>query len=146
MFWCAVAVVRVWRQRVASARNGAKTLLVERVGFAGGIITAVGLPYFDGIAHVKDNRVVVGGIALELLVKMGVCKADVEKLPQHNVTIPNVERFKLLADRLLKAEAPRLSVLFHTLVLRRANQGRQDHRSDGRQQGRPGSYPSQSSH
>jgi hypothetical protein len=101
---------------LASARNGAKTLLVERAGFAGGIITAVGLPYFDGIAHVKDNRVVVGGIALELLVKMGVCKAGVEKLSEHNVTVPNVERFKLLADQLLTAEAPRLSVLFHTFV------------------------------
>src|SRR5579859_4895213 len=96
---------------LASARTGAKTLLVERAGFAGGIITAVGLPFFDGIAHVKDNRVVVGGIALELLIKSVVCKAGVEKLPQHNVTIPNIERFKLLADQLLAAEAPRLSVL-----------------------------------
>src|SRR5439155_15448288 len=99
---------------LASARAGAKTLLVERAGFAGGIITAVGLPYFDGIAHVKDNRVVVGGIAMELLVKMGVCKPGVERLPQHNPTLPNVEQFKLLADRLLIAERPRLSVLFHT--------------------------------
>jgi len=101
---------------LASSRSGAKTLLVERAGFAGGIITAVGLPFFDGIAHVKDNRVVVGGIALELLIKSGVCKAGVEKLPQHNVTIPNIERFKLLADQLLTAEAPRLSVLFHTFA------------------------------
>ncbi len=101
---------------LAAARNGAKTLLVERAGFAGGIITAVGLPYFDGIAHVKDNRVVVGGIAMELLVKMGVCKAGVDRLPQHNITIPNVEQFKLLADRLLIAEAPRLAVLYHTFV------------------------------
>src|SRR6266480_4370267 len=53
---------------LSAARNGAKTLLVERAGFAGGIITGVGLPFFDGIAHVKDNRVVVGGIAMELLV------------------------------------------------------------------------------
>lgn len=101
---------------LASARSGAKTLLVERAGFAGGIITAVGLPFFDGIAHVKDNRVVVGGIAMELLVKMGVCKAGAEKLPQHNVIVPSVERFKLLADQLLTAEAPRLSVLYHTVV------------------------------
>lgn len=101
---------------LAAARSGAKTLLVERAGFAGGIITAVGLPYFDGIAHVKENRVVVGGIAMELLVKMGICKAGVERLPQHNVTIPNAERFKRLADQLLMAEAPRLSVLFHTAV------------------------------
>ena len=101
---------------LAAARNGAKTLLVERAGFAGGIITTVGLPYFDGIAHVKDNRVVVGGIAMELLTKMGVCSAGVERLPRHNPTIGNIEQFKLLADRLLAAERPRLSVLFHTFV------------------------------
>lgn len=101
---------------LAAARNGAKTLLVERAGFAGGIITAVGLPYFDGIAHVKDNRVISGGIAMELLVKMGVCEAGASRLMQHNPTIPNIERFKLLADRLLTTEAPRLTVLYHTFV------------------------------
>ena len=101
---------------LASARNGAKTLLIERAGFAGGIITTVGLPYFDGIAHVKDNRVVIGGIPMELLVKMGVCKAGTEQLPKHNPTIANIERFKLLADRLLAAEAPRLAVLYHTVA------------------------------
>lgn len=101
---------------LSAARNGAQTLLVERAGFAGGIITAVGLPYFDGIAHIKDKRVVVGGIALELLVKMGVCKAGAVTLEQHAPTIKNLEAFKLLADRLLCAEAPRLSVLFHSFV------------------------------
>ena len=101
---------------LSAARSGANTLLVERAGFAGGIITSVGLPFFDGIAHVKDNRVVVGGIALELLVKMGVCKPGAERMAQHNPTIPSIERFKLLADRLLLDERPRLSVLFHTFV------------------------------
>lgn len=101
---------------LAAARNGVKTLLVERAGFAGGIITAVGLPFFDGIAHVKTNKVVAGGIALELLAKMGVCAPGVEVLPQHNPTIPNIEQFKLLADRVLSAEAPRLSVLYHTFA------------------------------
>lgn len=108
---------------LAAARQGAKTLLVERAGFAGGIITAVGLPFFDGIAHVKDNRVVVGGIAMELLVKMGVCQPGATHLAQHNPTIKNLEAFKLLADRLLAAEAPRLTVLFHTFVCEVATQG-----------------------
>ncbi|HUY88283.1 MAG TPA: FAD-dependent oxidoreductase [Pirellulales bacterium] len=101
---------------LAAARNGAKTLLVERAGFAGGIITTVGLPYFDGIARARDNRVVVGGIAMELLAKMGVCEPGAERVAQHNPTIKNIEQFKLLADRLLAAEAPRLAVLFHSAV------------------------------
>ncbi len=61
---------------LAAARRGAKVLLVEKAPFAGGIITCVGLPYFDGIADIKDNRIVVRGIALELLSKSGVCKPD----------------------------------------------------------------------
>lgn len=101
---------------LAAARKGAKTLLVERAGFAGGIITAVGLPYFDGIARARDNRVVVGGIAMELLAKMGVCEPGAERIAQHNPTIKNIEQFKLLADRLLAAESPRLAVLFHSAV------------------------------
>jgi hypothetical protein len=107
---------------LASARQGAKTLLVERAGFAGGIITAVGLPYFDGIAHISDKRVVVGGIAMELLVKMGVCAAGATHISPHNPTIKNLESFKLLADRLLTAE-PKLSVLFHTFVCEVATRG-----------------------
>ena len=46
---------------LASARSGAKTLLIERAGFAGGIITAVGLPYFDGLIDKPTGRFVVGG-------------------------------------------------------------------------------------
>src|SRR5262245_20272694 len=52
---------------LAAARRGAKVLLVEKAPFAGGIITNVGLPFFDGIADIKDKRIVVRGIALELL-------------------------------------------------------------------------------
>lgn len=59
---------------LSAARNGAKTLLVERAGFAGGIITAVGLPYFDGLIDKPTGRFVVRGIALELLVALGVAK------------------------------------------------------------------------
>ncbi|MEA3212797.1 MAG: hypothetical protein QOE70_5854 [Chthoniobacter sp.] len=101
---------------LSAARNGQRTVLIERAGFAGGIITAVGLPYFDGIADPKDNRIVVRGIGLELLAKSGVVKADATHVSVHNPTIPNVEAFKLLADRLLSAESGRLRVLYHSLA------------------------------
>ena len=102
---------------LAAARNGATTLLVERAGFAGGIITTVGLPYFDGIAAKGQGwRVVIRGIPLELMTAMEVCPADVEVLPKLKQTIDNVERFKLLADRLLLEQGDRLQVLFHSLA------------------------------
>ena len=43
----------------------------EWAGFAGGIITAVGLPYFDRLIDKPSGRFVVRGIPLELLVATG---------------------------------------------------------------------------
>ncbi len=100
---------------LSAARNGQRTLLIERAGFAGGIITAVGLPYFDGIADIRDNRVIVRGIALELLAKSGICAPDATHVEKHNPTIRNVEAFKLLADRLLAAEK-NMRVLYHSMA------------------------------
>ena len=101
---------------LAAARAGAKVLLVEKAPFAGGIITSVGLPYFDGIAHISTNRVVVRGIALELLSKTGVCAPDAKTVAKHNPTIPNTFEFKLLLDRLFQEQKGRLSVLFNSFV------------------------------
>ncbi len=101
---------------LAAARAGAKTLLVEKAPFAGGIITSVGLPYFDGIADIKSKRVVVKGIALEMLSKSGVCAPDAATVKVHNPTIPNTFAFKILLDRLLQAERGNLSVLFNSQV------------------------------
>ncbi|HYR58356.1 MAG TPA: FAD-dependent oxidoreductase, partial [Chthoniobacteraceae bacterium] len=100
---------------LSAARNGARTLLIERAGFAGGIITAVGLPYFDGIADIADNRIVVRGIGLEMLAKSGVCEPNATHVKVHNPTIRNVEAFKLLADRLLAAEK-NVRVLYHSMA------------------------------
>ena len=101
---------------LSSARNGARTLLVEKAPFAGGIITSVGLPYFDGIADIKTHRVVVRGIALELLAKTGVCAADAREIKPHNPTIPNTFEFKVLLDRELQACGDKLTVLFNSIV------------------------------
>jgi hypothetical protein len=100
---------------LAAARGGARTLLIERAPFAGGIITTVGLPFFDGIADPHERRIVVRGIPFELLVEMGVCTPETTHLPTYNPTIDSIERFKLLTDRLLR-ETPNLSVLFDSLA------------------------------
>ena len=111
---------------VTAARGGAKTLLVERAGFAGGIITAVGLPYFDGLIERASGRFVVHGIALELLVAMGAAKAGARHIDDcrpelvtkywGSVMIPNTEEFKHLVDGLVRRQADNLSVLYHTLA------------------------------
>ncbi|MCA9436147.1 MAG: FAD-dependent oxidoreductase [Candidatus Omnitrophica bacterium] len=101
---------------LASARNGANTLLVERAGFSGGIITCVGLPFFDGIARKSDKKVLVRGIPLELLWRMGVCEMGADTIYKHNPTIKNIEQFKLLADELIETE-PRLEVLYHSFAV-----------------------------
>jgi hypothetical protein len=101
---------------LAAARAGAKTLLVEKAPFAGGIITSVGLPYFDGIAHIDTKRIVVRGIALEMLAKSGVCAPDAKTVAKHNPTIPNTFEFKLLLDRLFQEQKGNLGVLFNSFI------------------------------
>lgn len=101
---------------LAAARAGVKVLLVEKSPFAGGIITNVGLPYFDGIADIRTKRVVVRGIALELLSKSGVCAPDARTVKIHNPTIPNTFEFKILLDRLMLEEKENLTVLFNSVV------------------------------
>jgi len=101
---------------LAAARGGARTLLIEKAPFAGGIVTSVGLPYFDGIADTKAHRVVVRGIALELLAKSGVCGPDATTMPKHNPTIPNTFAFKVLLDREFAACGDRLAVLYNSFV------------------------------
>lgn len=99
---------------LAAARSGAKVLLIERAGYAGGIITAVGLPFFDGIAHATTGKIVVRGLAIELLAKLGVIKPDAETIKPHNPMIPHTDYFKIVADDFLKAGGENLKVLYHT--------------------------------
>lgn len=101
---------------IASARGGAKTILVERAGFAGGVISAVGLPYFDGLVDKQTRKIVVRGIPFEFLTRLGVIAADAEVVPGFHVLVDNIERFKLLADRMLTEQAGKLRVLYHSMV------------------------------
>jgi hypothetical protein len=111
---------------LASARNGARTLLVERAGFAGGIITCVGLPYFDGLIVKQTGRFAAGGIPVELLVAMGAakpgaksiddCRPDLITKYWGSVRVPSTEEFKLLTDRLLSEQRDHLAVLYHSFA------------------------------
>ena len=57
---------------VAAARGGAKTMVVERNGFAGGFFTAIVGSVFDGIVDERIGTPVVGGLVFEMLERMGV--------------------------------------------------------------------------
>lgn len=111
---------------LSSARNGIKTLLIERAGFSGGIITTVGLPYFDGLIDKPSGRFVVKGIPLELLQKLGVAKEGAKHIDDlrpdlvtkywGSVWIPNIEEFKLLSDELILKHSNHLTVLYHSMA------------------------------
>jgi FAD dependent oxidoreductase len=111
---------------LSAARNGASTLLIERAGFSGGIITTVGLPYFDGLIDKPSGRFVVKGVVLELLQKLGVAKEGAARIDDlradlitkywGSVSIPNIEEFKLLADDLILQHKDKLRVLYHSVA------------------------------
>lgn len=111
---------------ISAAREGLDVLLLERAPFAGGIISTVGLQYFDGVADARSDAIVLRGLPIELLQRLGVCGRDPQTLhdvdPNHAhfghgaITIPNIERFKLEADRMLSEVSSHLSVLYHSMV------------------------------
>ena len=51
---------------VAAARSGAKTMLIDRMGFAGGFFTAIIGSAFDGFVDERSGTPVVGGIVFEM--------------------------------------------------------------------------------
>ena len=70
MYWFAA---RAWRVSVRRwLRRGAKTMVVERNGFAGGFFTAIVGSAFDGFVHERTGTPVVGGLVFEILERMGV--------------------------------------------------------------------------
>jgi 2-polyprenyl-6-methoxyphenol hydroxylase-like FAD-dependent oxidoreductase len=114
---------------VAAARSGATTMLVERMGFAGGFFTAVIGSAFDGFTDQVTGKPAVGGLVFEMLHRLGVTGGrdprtlsytgngeikDVTDHPDWVVPRTDPERFKRAADEIL-AEAG-VEVLYHTQV------------------------------
>lgn len=114
---------------VAAARGGAKTMVVERNGFAGGFFTAIIGSAFDGFADERTGAPVVGGIVFEMLERMGVIAPGqgphlrynvngdfsfVEMHPERVIGRCDPERFKRAADAILLEAG--VEILYHTQV------------------------------
>jgi hypothetical protein len=114
---------------VAAARGGAKTMVVERLGFAGGFFTAIIGSAFDGFVDERSGTPVVGGIVFEMLERMGVIKAGqgpkvrynvngdlsfVEMHPERVIPRCDPERFKRAADDILSEAG--VEILYHSQV------------------------------
>ena len=97
---------------LASARAGVDTMLVERFGFLGGNITAVGV---EGIAwYRREGTVDTEGIGIEFeqrAKQMGGSSPE----PQSRSEAINADMFKYVADVLVQEAGVR--VLFHSLVI-----------------------------
>lgn len=114
---------------VAAARQGARTMVVERNGFAGGFFTAIIGSAFDGFVDERTGAPVVGGIVFEMLERMGVIQPGqgpqlrynvngdlsfVEMHPDRVIPRCDPERFKRAADAILQEAG--VHVLYHTQV------------------------------
>ena len=114
---------------VAAARGGAKTMVIERNGFAGGFFTAVIGSAFDGFVDERSGAPVVGGLVFEMLERMQVIAPGqgpalrynvngdlsfVEMHPERVIPRCDPERFKRAADAILTEAG--VEILFHTQV------------------------------
>ncbi|MBV7334464.1 FAD-dependent oxidoreductase [Chloroflexi bacterium TSY] len=114
---------------VAAARRGARTMVVERNGFAGGFFTAIIGSAFDGFVDERTGTPVVGGIVFEMLERMGVIEPGqgpqlrfnvngdlsfVEMHPERIIPRCDPERFKRAADAILTEAG--VEILYHTQV------------------------------
>jgi len=114
---------------VTAARGGAKTMVIERNGFAGGFFTAIIGSAFDGFVDERSGAPVVGGIVFEMLERMGVIQPGqgpqlkynvngdlsfVEMHPERVIPRCDPERFKRAADAILQDAG--VDILYHTQV------------------------------
>ena len=83
---------------IAAARAGAKTMLVERYGCFGGVISQVGVEGFAWYRH--EGTIEAGGIAAEfesVAIKMGGATKEVQSISQ----ALDAEMFKCVADEMI---------------------------------------------
>ncbi|MCD6359921.1 MAG: FAD-dependent oxidoreductase [Armatimonadetes bacterium] len=100
---------------VAAARAGAKTLLIERWGFLGGIATAGWVRPLLGVRP-ADGRPVIGGVAEELcreMERLGSAAPFDEAVARGRIDF-DAEGFKFAADNLVTASGA--DIRLHSMV------------------------------
>jgi len=121
---------------VAAARSGARTLVVDRMGFAGGFFTAIMGSAFDGLTDQRTGHPVVGGVVFDMIETMGVVKRvtkdlqftatgemrDIQNHPTWLVAKCDPEAYKRAADTVLTSSGAR--ILYHTQVADVVTRGR----------------------
>src|SRR6185503_3900982 len=106
---------------VCAARHGARTLLIERYGFLGGMGTAGGVTNFAGLYGKRDGETVqlVRGVVDELLERierLGGLNAPQDGLQGRiRVRSYDIPAYKCAADQLLLAAGVQL--LFHAVLV-----------------------------
>jgi len=103
---------------LASARSGAKTLLVEKYGFLGGMST-LALVYPWMTFHTSTGKQVIRGIAQEIVDRLIARDASPGHLRDtigfvHTLTPFNPEVYKVLAYEMLKEAG--VEIILHSLV------------------------------
>jgi glycine/D-amino acid oxidase-like deaminating enzyme len=107
----------------SAARTGARTLLLERHGFGGGILTAAMIHTFDAIKSCVDNDTeVVGGFARELLDEIAALggSATPDNPPEALTIHPEIQ--KVAIDRLLAQSG--VTTLYHSHICGVLREGR----------------------
>jgi hypothetical protein len=111
----------------SAARHGARTLLVERYGFLGGMGTAGGVTNFAGLYGTRAGvmQPLVGGVANELIERiadLGGLNAPQDGLQGRiRVRSYDVAAYKCAADQLLARAG--VQVLFHALAVAVVKEG-----------------------
>lgn len=97
---------------VAAARNGAKTILLERHGFCGGICVSAMVHTFDGARNSRQySQFVVGGIPREVIDRLGKRKGlNLDDNPPETLNF-DPEVMKLVCDQMLQEAG--VTVLYH---------------------------------
>ncbi len=103
---------------IAAARSGARTVLIERYGFIGGMSTAA-LVYPWMTFHTTDGKQVIRGIAQEIidrLMERGASPGHVRDTVGfvHTITPYHPEEYKVLALEMLKEAG--VTLLAHSFV------------------------------